>query len=138
MLINLTIPVSKRSQLYLAFQIKHKASVFAAMPFSLNIPQGRFTKVLRLAIATLRSMATRLVIWLDDILIISSSKETCVKHAKIVITLLQSLGFVISFVKLVLFPTQELEFLGMIVNSVTLSFSLPQRKIVAIREKLLA
>ena len=63
-------------------------------------------------------MAIHLVIWLDDILIICSSKETCVKHAKIVITLLQSLGFVINFAKLILVPTQELEFLRMIVNSV--------------------
>ena len=69
------------------------------MPFGLSVAPGHLTKVLKPAIATLRSMAIWLVIWLNDILIISSSKETCVKHAKIVITLLQSLGFVINFAK---------------------------------------
>ena len=131
----LTRPASKRSQRYVAFQFEDKAFVFVVMPFGLNVASGRFTKVLKPAIATLRSMGIRLVIWLEDIMIISSFKETYIKHAKIVKTLLhdQSLGlFVISFVKLVLVPTQELEFLVMIVNSVTLSFSLLQRKIVAI------
>ena len=79
----LTMPISKRSQPYLAFQFKDKAFVFVVMPFHLNVAPGHFTKVLKPAIATLRSMAIRLVIWLDDILRISLSKETYVKHAKI-------------------------------------------------------
>ena len=107
--------------------------MFVVMPFGLNVAPGCFTKVLKTAIATLRPMAIRLVIWLEGILMISSSKDTCVKHAKIIITLLQTLGFVINFAKSVLVPTQELEFLGMIVTNI--KFLSSQRKIVAVRQK---
>ena len=41
----LTIPVSKRSQPYLAFQFEDKAFVFVVMPIGLNAAPGRFTKV---------------------------------------------------------------------------------------------
>ena len=60
--------------------------MFVVMHFHLNVALAHFTKVLKPAIATLRSMVIQLVIWLDDILRISLSKETYVKHAKILIT----------------------------------------------------
>ena len=54
-----------------------------------------------------------------------------------VILLLQHLGFVINFKKYVLEPTQEIEFLGMIVNSKTMTLSLSQEKVQKIKTQCL-
>ena len=54
-----------------------------------------------------------------------------------VIFLLQHLGFVISFKKCVLEPTQEIDFLGMIVNPTTMTLSLPQQKVQKIKSQCL-
>ena len=54
-----------------------------------------------------------------------------------VIFLLQHLGFVINFKKCVLEPTQEIDFLGMIVNPTTMTLSLPQQKVQKIKSQCL-
>ena len=53
------------------------------------------------------------------------------------IFLLHHLGFVINFKKCVLEPTQEIEFLGMIVNSKTLTLSFSQEKVPKIKSQCL-
>ena len=62
----------------------------------------------------------RAIIFLDDLLIFENTMEEILVARDSVIFLLQHLGFVINFKKCVLEPTQEIEFLGMIVNSKTI------------------
>ena len=52
-----------------------------------------------------------------------------------VIFLLQHLEFVINFKKCVLEPTQEIQFLGIIVNSKTMTLSLSQEKVQKIKRQ---
>ena len=54
-----------------------------------------------------------------------------------IIFLLQQRGFGINFKKFALEPTQEIEFLGMIVNSKTKTLSLPQEKVQKIKSQCL-
>ena len=51
------------------------------------------------------------------------------------IFLFQQLGFVINLKKSVLTPTQLIEFLRLMVGSVTMSLSLPEEKVVNLRQK---
>ena len=51
------------------------------------------------------------------------------------IFLFQQLGFVINLKKSVLTPTQLIEFLGLMIDSVTMSRSLPKQKVVNLRQK---
>ena len=51
------------------------------------------------------------------------------------IFLLLHLGFVISLMKCVLYAVQEIELLGLILNSYTMTFSLPNEKIVKIKDQ---
>jgi hypothetical protein len=68
-------------------------------------------------VASLRSQGIRLIIYLDDILIIASSVETLNLHKKIAIDLLESLGFLINYKKSNLIPSQQIVFLGMLVDA---------------------
>ena len=62
-------------------------------------------------------------------LLIGHSLEKIIMSRDTVIFLLQHLGFVINWKKSVLTPVQEIEFLGLTINSVTLELSLNKTKI---------
>lgn len=87
-----------------------------------------FNKLLKPGVAQLGKMGIRLIIYLDEILIKSETKELAQIHIAITVNLLSSLGFVINEDKSLYEPTQELEFLGFLVNSVTMSLYLPKDK----------
>lgn len=70
--------------------------------------------------ASLRSQGIRLIIYLDDILVLSQSVEKLQGHLTTVITLLKSLGLTINMDKSVLTPAQRMEFLGLVVDSISL------------------
>ena len=59
---------------------------------------------------------------------ISQAKET-------LIFLLHNLGFVINFKKSQLTPVKEIEFLGLVINSVNMTLALPQEKVLDIQNK---
>ncbi|KZR97528.1 Uncharacterized protein APZ42_007543, partial [Daphnia magna] len=80
-------------------------------------------------IARLRALGIRLIIYLDDILILGSSHDEASRHLKVTIDLLQSVGFLISWEKSVLFPAQTIEFLGLNIDSRVLTLSLPPAKV---------
>ncbi|KAI8497707.1 hypothetical protein Bbelb_243590 [Branchiostoma belcheri] len=52
----------------------------------------------------------------------------CKENIDFVVSLLQSLGFLINWEKSQLFPVQEIAFLGMVINSIHLILSLPEDK----------
>ena len=85
----------------------------------------------------LRRLMIQAIIFLDDLLIFKNTMEEILVARDPVIFLLQHLGFVIYFKKCVLEPTQEIEFLGMIVNSKTMTLSLPLEKVQKIKSQCL-
>ena len=82
--------------------------------------------------AVKRMMARRgykMIVYLDDFLIVASSWTQCMEAYECLLELLQNLGFEISFRKVVP-PTQCLTFLGVQIDSVGQYLSLPQNKLV--------
>ena len=79
-----------------------------------------FTKILKPIVGLLRKQGVRLVIYLDDILLMASTTETLTHHVELTVALLELLGFVVNYQKSQLNPVQSLEFLGFMINSVTL------------------
>ena len=69
-----------------------------------------------------------MIIYLHDMLICHSLEEIFMSRDT-VIFLLQDLGFIINWKKSVLTPVQEIEFLGLTMNSVTLKLSLSKTKV---------
>lgn len=67
----------------------------------------------------------RLVIYLYDQLLFNETKEGVLHDAKVAIDLFNSLGFLINWEKSVVAPCKRIDFLGWIVDSKLLSFSLP-------------
>ena len=125
----LTVGVHPESQKFLRFFWLGQTYQFLALPFGLNTAPRIFTKLLKPVVAYLRTRNIRLLIYLDDILIIGSSVQILREHTALVIELLQNLGFIINYEKSLLTPTLVLEFLGFLINSKTMKFYLPQTKV---------
>ena len=131
----LTVPMHPDSRKFLRFLLGDKTYEFTAMPFGLNVAPRLFTKIMKPVVASLRSQGVRLIIYLDDILIIASSIETLNRHKTLAISLLESLGFLINYEKSNLIPSQQIVFLGMLVDSASMQFILPQQKAVQIQKE---
>ena len=78
-----------------------------------------------------------IVVYLDDFLVIGASLAECLEIFNCLLELLQNLGFSISLKKVVL-PTQCLIFLGVLIDTISQSMSLPHDKLVALQELLLS
>ena len=72
--------------------------------------------------------------YLDDLIIFGNSYVECMNNLLTVIELLQSLGFVIHPRKTVFVPSNILEFLGFIVDSINMTVSVTREKKVSIQK----
>ena len=90
------------------------------------------TKLMKVPIALLRRLYIRLIIYLEDMLILAGSTQELIFHRDTVIYLLQNLIFVLNLKKSVLESSQKIEFLGMIIDSIKMEVSLPQEKLVKV------
>ncbi len=77
----------------------------------------------------LRTMGLRVIIYIDDILIMEETQSLAREHTAGLIFLLENLGFIINNPRSLLTPTQEIEFLGFSVNTVSMEIKLPGEKI---------
>ena len=99
-----------------------------SLPFGLSSAPWAFTKLLRVVIAHLRKLGLRLVIYLDDILVVASSQLAARLAVNQVRSLLESLGFVFSVEKSVEDPVQALEYIGLFIDTLSMKLLLPERK----------
>lgn len=73
----------------------------------------------------LRKLSARTILYLNDMLLMASSKEEVRRDLAMAIELLTGLGFTVNMKKSILTPRQESEFLGFQLNSEDLSIALP-------------
>ena len=73
------------------------------------------------------------MVYIDDMLLIAESIISVEAHLEALIYLLSGLGLVINIPKSITIPTQQIEFLGMQVDSTSLQLCLPGEKLHLIR-----
>ena len=129
-----TIPIAKKSRIYLRFLWRGKLYQFTCLPFGLRSSPRIFTKVLKPLLVYLRALGVRLLVYLDDILIMAATPELCLEHTQLTWQLLTALGFLGNLKKSVLTPKQQVEYLGFIVNSIEMKLFLMDEKL--LRSKL--
>ena len=65
---------------------------------------------------------------IDDSFLVGYTRSACEQNIQNTVKCFDSLGFVIHPEKSVLIPTQELEFLGFLLNSISMTIRLPPLK----------
>ena len=121
------VDVAEADQCFLGFSIYGVYYVFCVLPFGLRDACFVFTKIMSVPVRYLRRRGLRVLPYLDDFLF--ALRRACPSTAKMIVDLLQGLGFIINFDKSVLTPTQLIDSLGYSVDSVEMLFRLTGRRI---------
>ena len=108
----------------ISMEVKHYE--FLYLCFGLGPAPRIFTKLLKIRIAVLRWIQIRIIIYLEDMLLMSQTINGLEIARDTLIFLLQSLGFVNNLQKSVLEPLQKIEFM---------TLTLPQEKVKKLRLK---
>ena len=131
----MSVPVAPKSRCLLVFIFDGKIYCFKVMSFGLNSAPRIFSKLFKAILRLLKYHGMLLIIYLDDILLIAPTVELCLAHGKLLMKLLQDLGFLVNMNKSVLTSTQRIIFLGFVIDSVNMIISLPEETQLAIIQK---
>ena len=122
-----TIPIHLHHQHFRRFRVEGQCYQF---PFGLSCAPWMFTKVMKPLMTLLRSWGKiRIIVYIDDMLVMARTKEEANQHMEVLVFLLDALGFIVNQEKSHLIPVQELEFLGLSMDSQSLQLKLPSEKI---------
>ena len=121
-----SVPLKKNSRQFICFRWSRNLYKFLCLCFGL---EPAFTKLLKVPMTILHRINNKIIIYLDNMLLICHSLEEILINQDTVIFLLQHLGFVINCKNSALTPVQEIEFLGLTRNSATIELSLNKTKI---------
>jgi ribonuclease HI len=107
------IPVHPNLQPYLAFRFKNKTYRYCGMPFGVKHAPRVFTTLMRRAAGAIRTRwGTRLVTYMDDILLLFTERTTAERQTQEIATYLETLGWTLATEKCERTPTQRIDFLG--------------------------
>jgi len=127
----LQVPIHKDHQCLLQFQWHGRIYQFVCLPFGLTSAPRVFSKILKPVVGLLRQMGIRLVIYLDEILIMH---RELIQLTFLICQLFEALGLMVNCENSQLIPKQEMEFLGIRVNSTPLNLGLPAEKMRKIQQ----
>ena len=128
-----SIPIAEEHQKYLKFIWRDQLYAFTSLSMELTSTPRIFTKVLKPVFSYLRSQFGHTCLgYIDDSFYLEDSYTECEEATLRAIQLFVSLGFKIHPEKSVIIPTQILEFLGFILNSILMLVTLTNKKAVTI------
>ena len=122
-----SVPVDRSHQKYLTFLWKRKLYQSTCLAQGLACARRGFTKLLKPVFANLRLKGHVSSGYLDDSFLEGDTSEACSSNVQDTLTLLGDLDFCPNLDKSVVQPTQVLEHLGFILNSLDMSVSITDR-----------
>ena len=122
------IPVAEVYQKYLKFYWNSKLYMYRACPMGLCMSPRLFTKVLKPVFSRLRQNGHQSVIYIDDIYLQGDNVHACKENATATANMLVNCGFVINPEKSVFQPSQEIEYLGFLLNSKNMTIAIADNK----------
>ena len=123
-----SVKIREKDQKYLKFQFQGQCYHFTCLPNGLSSGPRKFTKLMKAPLAELRKKGFLVSSFIGDLINLGDSYEECLSNVIHTTALLHKLGFIIHPDKSCLIPTQEIKFLGFIINSVTMKITLTEDK----------
>ena len=115
------IPIRPSHRKYLRFVYQNRVYEFQCLPFGLSSAPGAFTKTLKPVLAVLHSLGIRIVIYIDDMLLLHQQSKVLPKMFAQVVAFLEKLGFLVKIEKCSVAPSQCIVFLGAKLDSTTMA-----------------
>ena len=130
----LTIAMHPDCYKYLCFDFEGVRYCFIALVFGLTCAPRIFTKLLKVPLSYLRQKGFKNSAWLDDIFFVGSSFSSSSNNISLCQSFLESLGFIIKISKSNLIPSQSIQHVGFLWDSVKYSVSVPPEKVGALQD----
>ena len=127
-----SVPIFQPHRRYLRFLWNFKRYEFTCLPFGYSLAPRVFTKLFKPIIAYFRFLGFRVVIFIDDLILIASSYHECLQQLEILKSTLCELGFTVNVEKSQLVPVNEILYLGFLINSIATTLHLPAEKLMKI------
>lgn len=127
------VPLAANMWPLLGFQLDGQFYVFSCLPFGLSQAPYVFTRVMQCAHEWTRSQKMPLTAMVDDAATVSPERVAAARAAGAAVLAEAALGFTHSRVKCCLWPQQELQFLGFVVDWAKGELRVPERKLARLR-----
>ena len=128
-----SVPVAKKHRKYLKFEWQGSCYEYTCLPNGLACAPRLFTKILKPVYSHIRSMGHICMGHIDDSFLLGHDHTACQRNVQDTVDTFHNLGFVVHPVKSVFIPTQEIEFLGFLLNSVLMTIRPPPTKAAHVR-----
>ena len=129
-----SVPISEKHRKYLRFSWGNQIWRFTALPNGLSSGPRLFTKLLKPPLSHLRKLGITVLAYIDDTLMVSKSLPEAEIATRKVAETFSDLGFIIHPKKSVVKPSQEIQFLGFILDSAKMQVRLTDEKKNEIKE----
>ena len=123
-----SVNLAEQSRKLVRFRWNGNQYEYLSLVFGLGPAPRVFTKILKVPMTLLRNLNFRIIIFIDDMLIMGKSLKEIEMARDTTLFLLQNLGFVINWEKSALTPSKTIEFLGIRINSSNMTFAIPEKK----------
>ena len=127
----LMVPICLYHRRFLRFRWEDQVYQFTCLPFGLSTAPRTFTKVLKPVVTAMHARGTRLVVYLDDFLLMNQSSQHLKQECQALLDLLEGVGFLVNYPKSDLLPSKCMTFLGFNIDSRDMTIRLPHEKVAA-------
>ncbi len=126
------VSILQQHRPFLWFAFEGWAWQYRVLPFGLSLSPHVFTKVAEGALTPLREVGVRILNYLDDLLILAQSREQLGDHRDLVLRHLSQLGLRVNWEKSKLSPVQRISFLGVELDSLSMTARLTEERAQAV------
>lgn len=128
-----SVPIAVSDRKFLKFEWDSNIYQFTCFPNGLALCPRKFTKLLKPVYHYLRVRGHISSGYIDDSYLQGDTYQECLDNVVDTVKLFHSLGFVVHPEKSVFIPTQQITFLGFILDSKTMEIHLTQEKITKLK-----
>lgn len=115
------VPIAPHHRQFLRFAFEGQAYQFRVLPFGLSLAPRTFTRCVAAALAPLQARGLRILPYLDDWLVCAPTQEQAQNNTSLLLHHVSQLGLTVNFAKSLLIPSQQITFIGISINSLTMS-----------------
>ena len=119
----------RQDRTYVQYRFQGHVFQWRVLPFGYRDSPRVFQKLMLAAVRTLRESGVRIIVYLDDVLLLAKGETSCRRDRDRLLRRLVKLGLGINLTKSMLRPRQTVTFLGIEISIPNLQLSLPEPKL---------
>ncbi|KAK5895026.1 hypothetical protein CesoFtcFv8_011655 [Champsocephalus esox] len=123
------VPIASHHRKFLRFAFQGRHYQFRVLPFGLSLSPRVFTRVVAAALAPLQAQGMKVLPYLDDWLVCAPSRAQGAQDTARLSSHVARLGLTVNTGKSCLDPSQQVTYLGMVLDSVTMRAYLTPRRV---------